>query len=358
MAWELENELSFLDIGSVSIFEYLKRIKVIVDLLANIDSLIEENTLVMCVVNGLDDKFEHATMIIRHSTKRPTLIATRLMLLVEESRMNVRTIIQSTGTDDLGENVYGSPSEKVEGHGDWDAPKYTDTSSSKEKKVIKALSFYKIETDEVSERYIAPCFVNGLEAYDGEINLALDENLLSNEYVVKLSLDYEVKKGNKVVKKELIVALKGELYFVKFIINPKEDDIELELDGEELPSFVCKMGCDIEIDEMLRIKLREAGSNEEIFTSMAWIRAFNINEPIYSKLYHEFYSTYEFDEICTDDELQTKKIIKFRICGHAHSLTLLEFAHRLGLYHAEELSEEGFDVYFQGGLHSDDYFNA
>nr|GEX15897.1 hypothetical protein [Tanacetum cinerariifolium] len=38
--------------------------------------------------------------------------------------------------------------------------------------------------------------------------------------------DYEVKKWNKVVKKELIVALKGELYFVKFIINPEEDDGE------------------------------------------------------------------------------------------------------------------------------------
>ncbi|GKF42442.1 hypothetical protein Tco_0125784, partial [Tanacetum coccineum] len=31
-------------------------------------------------------------------------------------------------------------------------------------------------------------------------------------------------KGKKLVRKELIVALKGELYFVKFIINPKEDD--------------------------------------------------------------------------------------------------------------------------------------
>ncbi|GJY09646.1 retrovirus-related pol polyprotein from transposon TNT 1-94 [Tanacetum coccineum] len=77
-----------------------------------------------------------------------------------------------------------------------------------------------------SERYIAPCFVNGLKAYDGEINLAFDENLISNEYAVKLCLDYEVKKGNKVVKKDLIVSLKGELYFVKFIINPKEDDVE------------------------------------------------------------------------------------------------------------------------------------
>ncbi|GKF89671.1 hypothetical protein Tco_0263634, partial [Tanacetum coccineum] len=29
-----------------------------------------------------------------------------------------------------------------------------------------------------------------------------------------------------------------------------------------------------------------------------------------------------------------------------------------GLYHAEELDEEGFDVYFQGGLRSDEHFNA
>ncbi|GJV65514.1 hypothetical protein Tco_1476342 [Tanacetum coccineum] len=70
------------------------------------------------------------------------------------------------------------------------------------------------------------------------------------------------------------------------------------------------------------------------------------------------YSTYEFDEVCVEDELQTKKIIKFRLGGHAHSLTLLEFARRLGLYHAEELDEEGFDVYFQGGLHCDDHFNT
>nr|GEV28152.1 hypothetical protein [Tanacetum cinerariifolium] len=119
-----------------------------------------------------------------------------------------------------------------------------------------------MEMDEVSERYIIPCFVNGLEAYDGEINLVINENLISNEYAVKLCLDYEVKKGNKVAKKEFIVALKGELYFVKFIINPKGDDVEPRvilgcsfmrlvngivgfgsgLDGEELLLFVCKMG--------------------------------------------------------------------------------------------------------------------
>ncbi|GJW45016.1 hypothetical protein Tco_0073815 [Tanacetum coccineum] len=463
-----------------------------------------------------------------------------------------------------------------------------------------------------------------LEVFDGEINLAFDENLISNEFAVKLCLDYEVKKGKRLVKKDLIVALKGDLYFVRFIINPEEDDfipgvilgrsfrrlscgivdfgngvitIYPKLDpfeddsektekssddwdqllnfnfddvpkfGEELSSFICKIwksnpgrhltqeeaakeelairisqiyalleeerhkdkveldgktvkedkeavkrikdiGSDIntmpyrifetigredmkkvdrgitmidhtqaeamgklsnvlcqvgvttiiakfiildipidhdapivvvrgflpesdtddeeeyvikrnkfgapiygptpalylncanpkerssaiqaitnpfrkisvwkkavsflgslhdvlnrmdydgEIDDMLRIRVREAELEEEIFTSVAWIRAFNINEPIYVKLCHEFYSTYEFDEVCADDELQSKKIIKFRLGGRAHSLTLLEFARRLGLYQAIELEDDGFNVYFRGGLRSDDNFNA
>ncbi|GKB55929.1 integrase, catalytic region, zinc finger, CCHC-type containing protein [Tanacetum coccineum] len=68
-------------------------------------------------------------------------------------------------------------------------------------------------------------------------------------------------------------------------------------------------------------------------TTMRRSLAFNIKEPINLELCHKFYSTYEFDEVCADDELQTKKIIKFRLGERAHSLTLLEFAHRLGLYH-------------------------
>nr|GEX64774.1 DNA/RNA polymerases superfamily protein [Tanacetum cinerariifolium] len=81
-----------------------------------------------------------------------------------------------------------------------------------------------METNKISERYIAPCFVNGVEPFNGEVNLAFDENLISNELAVKLFLDYEVKKRKKLVKKELIVSLKRELYFVQFIINPKEYD--------------------------------------------------------------------------------------------------------------------------------------
>ncbi|GKB42789.1 hypothetical protein Tco_0887731 [Tanacetum coccineum] len=116
--------------------------------------------------------------------------------------------------------------DKVEESGDWNSPEFQDTANSGQKKETKAMVFYQMETEEVSDRFVAPCFVNGLEAYDGEINLGVEENMISNEYAVKLCLVHEVKRGNKVVKKELIVALKGEIYFVKFIINPEEDDVE------------------------------------------------------------------------------------------------------------------------------------
>nr|GEX12256.1 retrotransposon Orf1 [Tanacetum cinerariifolium] len=88
-----------------------------------------------------------------------------------------------------------------------------------------------------------------------------------------------------------------------------------------------------EIDQILKISLKEVESNEEIFFSVAWVRAFYIQEHIYPELCREFYATYEFDEVCVDDELQSKMIISFRLGGRAHSLTLLEFARRLGLYH-------------------------
>ncbi|GJY88779.1 hypothetical protein Tco_0503407 [Tanacetum coccineum] len=126
----------------------------------------------------------------------------------------------------LGEDNRISLNDGVENNGEWNTPEYHDTSDSEKKKEAKAFTFYRMETKDISERYDAPCFVNGLEAYDGEINLEHDNNMISNEFAVKLCLEHEVKNGDKVVKKELIVALKGEIYFVKFIINLEEDDIE------------------------------------------------------------------------------------------------------------------------------------
>nr|GEV08744.1 hypothetical protein [Tanacetum cinerariifolium] len=104
----------------------------------------------------------------------------------------------SLGKICLGEDVVVISSDKVEGSRDWNSLEFQDTTNSGQK---KTMVFYQMDTEEVSDRFMALCFINGLEAYD-------------------------VKKGNIVVKKELIVALRGEIYFVRFIINQEEDDVE------------------------------------------------------------------------------------------------------------------------------------
>ncbi|GJY77989.1 retrotransposon ORF1 [Tanacetum coccineum] len=401
------------------------------------------------------------------------------------------------------------------------------------KKEPEALVSHKMYTEEDNDRYIAQCFVNGLYASDGEINLEKNDNLISNDYAVKLCLEYELGKGKEVVTKELKWCLllvnfgEGTITiqpdFDPFLLsndeegNPNLDNLEELLDfninenimyfngarpsssirtpltqeeaekralahsvsmryemleevrpmlkekkdpgaflfpirledrinenaladtgsdtntmpykiyeqlgrddimKEErnitminyteakvtgrLVNVLCQVGFttlsakflileiptlgayDLEVgsscakrsrnvktvEEALLLDVhhellewrgcsrREAQTEEEVFFSVAWVRAFDIREPIYLELFREFYATYEFDEVCTDNELQSKKIISFRLGGCAHSLTLLEFARRLGLYHVDELEEEGFDTYFQGGLRSDENFNA
>ncbi|GKC74637.1 reverse transcriptase domain-containing protein [Tanacetum coccineum] len=121
----------------------------------------------------------------------------------------------SLGKIYLGDNVIEISSDKIEGSGDWNSLEYQDTAGSKGKKVVNTFSFYRMETNEISERYISSCFVNGLEAYDGEINLALDENLISNEYAVKLCLDYEMRKGKNLVKKEPLVLFHCKASIIK-----------------------------------------------------------------------------------------------------------------------------------------------
>ncbi|GJS96349.1 DNA-directed DNA polymerase [Tanacetum coccineum] len=151
---------------------------------------------------------------------------------------------------------------------------FQDTAISSKKKVAKAFTFYKMETQEESDRYITHCFVSGLHAYDGEINLENEKNMISNEFAVKLLLDYEEKNGETIMKKELLVALNGEL-LTKGIVNfgnrvitiypvheffaddsdksnDLRDDLEAileginfgdipQLDGIDVPPFVCNM---------------------------------------------------------------------------------------------------------------------
>ncbi|GKA71065.1 DNA-directed DNA polymerase, partial [Tanacetum coccineum] len=113
----------------------------------------------------------------------------------------------SMGKMCLEKDVIEISSNRNEGSGDWDSPEYKDTAGSGEKKNLKLWSFTKY----------------------GEINLKKNDNLISNDYAVKLCLECEVRKGKKLVKKELMVLLRGEVYFVQFIINSEEDEFETGL---------------------------------------------------------------------------------------------------------------------------------
>ncbi|GKA15575.1 hypothetical protein Tco_0695322 [Tanacetum coccineum] len=107
------------------------------------------------------------------------------------------------------------------------------------------------------------------------------------------------------------------------------------------------MGYAKTIEEILEIKVIEMGGNEEIFSSEDWRHAFEINEPIYTELCHEFFSTFEFNEEGTREELSTKKIIRFKLGGQGTCYELLEFCRRLGLFNLmgilkKESVSEGF----------------
>nr|GEW37839.1 hypothetical protein [Tanacetum cinerariifolium] len=164
----------------------------------------------------------------------------------------------------------------VESNGEWDAPEYNDTADSGKKKEAKAFTFYQMEKEEISERYVAPCFVNDLVAYDGEINLEHDKNLISNKFAVKFCLEHEVKNGDKeddiepglVLGRSFLRLTKGIADFGNGIItiypdlDPFNDDsnksndlgddwVDIlegiyfsdipEIDGLELPPYVCNM---------------------------------------------------------------------------------------------------------------------
>ncbi|GJW67025.1 retrovirus-related pol polyprotein from transposon TNT 1-94 [Tanacetum coccineum] len=363
-------------------------------------------SIVLCARYQSNPKESHLTTVKRIlkylKEKEPRVPAKYLVenWFVGVLRNSIMDPSSSIGKTCLEENVIEISSDKAEGHGDWNSPKYRDTANSGGKRETKAIIFHKMETEEISDKFVAPCFVNGLEAYDGEINLAIEENMISNEFAVKLCLDYEEKSGHKVVKKELIVALRGEIYFVKFILNLEEDDVEpgvvfgrsflrltriiadfgtgtvtiypeLDMflessieeekivrvqDGEscrnkrkQLENYkltYSDIGCVMPAQTSLDIVESDSDDEEKLWehtmmrlnhqypnalhNTKPWRRycshKFIMNsyngkvatEMQSLELCHEFYSTYEFDKVSADDELKTKKIIKFRLGGHAH----------------------------------------
>nr|GEZ12686.1 hypothetical protein [Tanacetum cinerariifolium] len=133
----------------------------------------------------------------------------------------------SLGKIFLGEEVVIS-SDKVKGSGDWNLSEFQNTANSEKKKEPKAMIFHKIDTEEVNDRFVAQCFINGFEVYDGEINLGIEENMI-NEYAVKLCLEHkETEEEGK------------SSYGWDDLLDFDFDDTPLLL-REEPQQFMCKM---------------------------------------------------------------------------------------------------------------------
>ncbi|GJU75291.1 hypothetical protein Tco_1272361 [Tanacetum coccineum] len=143
----------------------------------------------------------------------------------------------SLGKIFLEEDVVVILSDKAEGSGDWNSLEFYDTTNSGKKKETKGMVFHQIETEEVSDRFVAPCFVNGLEAYDGEINLGVEENMISNEYA---DWNCHIYPNIDPFLEEIKEEGKSNDDWDN-LLDFNIDDIPL-LGEEGLPPFVCKMG--------------------------------------------------------------------------------------------------------------------
>ncbi|GJZ59654.1 hypothetical protein Tco_0615470 [Tanacetum coccineum] len=281
-----------------------------------------------------------------------------LMLCYLKSIIDLNTSIERLC---LGEDNRILLNDGVESNGEWDAPEYHDKADSGQKKEAKAFTFYRMEMEEISERYVASCFVNGLEAYDGEINLENDKNMISNEFAVKLCLEHEeddIKPG-VVLGRSFLRLTKGIADFGNGIItiyhdldpfyddsdktNESGDDWDAilegidfgdipKIDGLELPSFVCntgksyinkkkpcknyKMKYDDEGPSLTvnRALTREELSREELENDL-WERIVILNEPRpiietlkYGDRYKKILDTILLDKLKLDEELELEEV--------------------------------------------------
>ncbi|GJR57488.1 hypothetical protein Tco_1499650 [Tanacetum coccineum] len=221
---------------------------------------------------SLDDITKNIRMEYLPKGRWSTLEKKRANIMIKaiDKQLKERSNMDSSmGNMCLGKDVIEIFSDRNEGLGDWDSAEYKYTAGSGGKKEPEALVFHKMDIEEDSDRYIAQCFVNGLYASDGEINLEKNDNLISNDYAVKLCLEYEgefepglifgrsfSRSANAIVNfEEGTITIQPD--FDPFLFGsdeegkPNLDDLEALLDFDfdevpqtetDLPPMVCKMG--------------------------------------------------------------------------------------------------------------------
>nr|GFB29799.1 Toll/interleukin-1 receptor (TIR) domain-containing protein [Tanacetum cinerariifolium] len=84
---QLDNEIRNIVIGNLSMNNYFQEIKSKVDRLANLDSKVNDSSLVTFAINGVRSKFPDIARIIRHKEKLLTFDEVCSMILLEEIDM-------------------------------------------------------------------------------------------------------------------------------------------------------------------------------------------------------------------------------------------------------------------------------
>lgn len=84
---QLDCDLRSKEIGDLSIHEYCQQLKSVADLLANLESPVSDKTLVMYMLNGLNEKFDYVLNVIKHQKPFPSFEDAKNMLEMEETRL-------------------------------------------------------------------------------------------------------------------------------------------------------------------------------------------------------------------------------------------------------------------------------
>lgn len=86
-ALQLDHDLRTTKICDRSIQDYCQTLKSTSDLLANLDAPVNDRTLVLYLLNGLNKKYDNIINVIKHKDPFPTFDDAKSMLLNEENRL-------------------------------------------------------------------------------------------------------------------------------------------------------------------------------------------------------------------------------------------------------------------------------
>ena len=98
-AIQLDNEIRATEIGDQNIQEYCQKMKSLADLLSNVDAPVSDRTLVVFLLNRLNEKYDNIINAIKHKDPFPTFDNAKSMLEMEQSRLKKPRRAAGTHTD-------------------------------------------------------------------------------------------------------------------------------------------------------------------------------------------------------------------------------------------------------------------